>query len=142
MNFRRIVLFTGSLAGSLVIAFGQPASAVLTNLDTAKWTHDKADPEGSESAMLREDPKTGGMELLVRFPAGHVIKAHWHDSNERVIVLEGQLTLRQDSGDAALNPGGFAFLPAREVQRLSCSSTTRCTFYLSSDGKPQSHAAK
>jgi quercetin dioxygenase-like cupin family protein len=142
MNLRRIVLFTGSLAGSLAIAFGQPANAILTNLDTAKWTHDKGDPAGSESAMLREDPKTGGMELLVRFPAGHVIKAHWHDSNERFIVLEGQLTLRQASGDTALNPGGFAFLPAREVQRLSCSSTTRCTFYLSWDGKPQSHAAK
>jgi quercetin dioxygenase-like cupin family protein len=71
-----------------------------------------------------------------------VIPPHWHDSNERVIVLEGQLTFRRDSGDTLLDEGGFAFLPAHEVQRLSCSSKTRCTFYLAWDGKPQSHAAK
>jgi hypothetical protein len=70
---------------------------------------------------------TGGMDLLVRFPAGHVIPPHFHDSNEHIIVAEGQLRLRQDSG---------------EVQRLSCSSKTRCTFYLSWDGKPESHPAK
>jgi quercetin dioxygenase-like cupin family protein len=79
---------------------------------------------------------------LVRFPGGHVIPPHWHESNERVILLEGQMTLKQDQGDTVLNTGGYAYLPAKEVQRLSCSSTTRCTFYLAWDGKQQSYAAK
>jgi quercetin dioxygenase-like cupin family protein len=92
--------------------------------------------------MVHTDPATGGMDLLVRFPAGHVIAPHFHDSNERVFVAEGQLTLRQDSGDTAINAGGFAYLPAHEIQRLSCTSKTRCTFYLSWDGKPESHPAK
>ena len=92
--------------------------------------------------MLHTDRSTGGMDLLVRFPAGHVIAPHFHDSNERVIVVEGQLTLRQDTGDALIDAGGYAFLPARELQRLSCTSKTRCTFYLSWDGKPDSHPAK
>lgn len=128
------------ILGSLVIAAGQsPSKAIVTNLDTAKWVHEKGD---SESVVLREDATTGGMELFVRFPAGHVIPPHWHESNERIIVLEGQLTLRQDTGDTLLDTGGFAFLPAREVQRLSCSSKTRCTFYLFWDGKFQSHPAK
>lgn len=121
------------MLGVAAIAAGQ--SAVVTNLDTAKWTHDKE----SDSVLLRTDAATGGMELLVRFPAGHVIAPHWHDSNERVIVLEGQLTL---DGDKVVNTGGMAYLPAHEVQRLACSSDTRCTFYLAWDGKPQSHAAK
>jgi quercetin dioxygenase-like cupin family protein len=148
MKCGHLLLIIGSLAGSLAIASGQLASKaivtdmIVTNLDTAKWTHEKGDTPGSESVFLREDPATGGMDLLVRFPAGHVIPAHWHESNEHIIVLEGQLTLRQDSGDVQLNTGGFAFLPAREVQRLSCTSATRCTFYLTWDGKPQSHPAK
>jgi quercetin dioxygenase-like cupin family protein len=133
MNFRQVLPVIGSLA----ISLAQPPSAFLTNLDSAKWTHEKGDPPESESVLLHQDPQTGGMELLVRFPAGHVIKPHWHDSNERIIVLEGQLT----SSETALNPGGYAFLPAHEVQRLSCTSKTRCTFYLSWDGKPASHAA-
>ena len=103
---RPIVLVLGIMG----IAPGQSASrALLTNLDTAKWTQEKG---GVESAMLRKDPASGGMEMLVRFPAGHVIPAHSHDSNERLIVLEGQLTARQDAGDTVLNSGGFAFLPA------------------------------
>jgi quercetin dioxygenase-like cupin family protein len=92
--------------------------------------------------MLHSDAATGGMEMLVRFSGGHVIPPHYHDSNERIIVLEGQLTLKQDEGDTVLNTGGYAYLPAKQVQKLSCSSTTRCTFYLGWDGKPQSHAAK
>ena len=136
---KRAVLILGSLA----VATGQsPSKAILINLDTAAWTHEKGAPAGSEGVMIRADQTTGGMDLLVRFPAGHVIAPHWHDSNERIFVAEGQLTLRQDAGDTLLKAGGFAFLPAREVQRLSCSSETRCTFYLSWDGKPDSHPAK
>ena len=116
------------------------AQSVATNLADAKWTHDKGDPPGSESVLLREDPKTGGMELLVRFPAGHVIAPHWHSANERVILAEGRLSLRVGSSpEVILDPGGFAWLPAKEVQHLSCVSKTRCTFYLSWDGKLDTH---
>ena len=139
MKFQHILLILGSLAS----AAGQSESkAVVINLDTANWTHGKGEPSGSESVLVRQDSTNGGMDLLVRFPSGHVIPPHWHESNERIMVVEGQLTLRQDSGDARLDAGGFAFLPAHEVQRLSCTSKTRCTFYLSWDGKFQSHPAK
>ena|ERR1700735_1833547 len=125
---------------NLAIAAGQaPSKAIVTNLDIAKWTVEKG---GSESVLVRTDAATGGMELLVRFPSGHVIPPHSHDSNEHIVVLEGQLTLHQDSGDAILNTGGIAYLPAKEVQRLSCTSKGRCTFYLAWDGNPASHAAK
>ncbi len=116
------------------------AQSVVTNLDDAKWTHDKGDPPGSESVFLREDAPTGGMELLVRFPAGHVIAPHWHSVNERVILAEGKLSVRVGAGpEKVLQPGGFAFLPAKEVQRLSCVSNTRCTFYIHWDGKLDNH---
>ena len=123
--------------------FGQMNTMpAVVNLDTANWTHDKGSPDGSEGVMVHSDAATGGMDLLVRFPAGHVIPAHFHDSNERIFVAEGQLTLREDAGDTVLKSGGFAFLPARQIQRLSCSSKTPCTFYLSWDGKPDSQLVK
>lgn len=135
MKFCLALLFLGSFT----IAFGQ---AIVTNLDTAEWSHEKGDPEGVEGVMLHADQQTGGMDLLVRFPAGHVIAPHFHDSNERIVLVEGQLTLHQDSGDKRIDAGGFAFLPAREVQRISCTSKSRCTFYISWDGKHTSHPAK
>jgi quercetin dioxygenase-like cupin family protein len=118
------------------------SKAIVINLNTANWTHEKGAEAGSEGVMVHSDPTTGGMDLLVRFPAGHVIPAHFHDSNERIFVAEGQLTLAQDAGNSSIDAGGFAFLPAHEVQRLSCSSKTRCSFYLSWDGKPDSHPVK
>jgi quercetin dioxygenase-like cupin family protein len=118
-------------AAAFAIAAAQPTSnMVLANLATARWGRDKGDAPGMESVLLREDAGTGGMELLVRFPPGHVIAPHWHESNERIIVLEGRLTLRQDTGETALERGGVAFLPARG------------TVYLSWDGNPKSHAAR
>jgi quercetin dioxygenase-like cupin family protein len=139
MKITRAFLFLGVLA----IAAGQsPSKALIVNPDTANWTHENGAPADTGGVSLHIDQATGGMDLLVRFPAGHVIAPHFHDSNERVIVVEGQLTLRQDSGDAHIDAGGYAFLPAHEVQRLSCTSKTRCTFYLSWDGKPDSHPAK
>lgn len=128
-----VIALAGAQSGSKMIA---------TNLDTAAFQHDKGDPPGSESVFLRQDAKTGGMDLLVRFPSGHVFAPHWHESNERIIVAEGQLTVTQDSGPVQVNAGGYVFLPAREVQRLWCTSSSRCTFYLSWDGDPKSHAAK
>src|ERR1700733_12588918 len=112
MKFRHLLLFLGSLAASA----GQTDSkAIVVNIDTANWTHEKGAADDSEGVMLRTDKITGGMDLLVRFPAGHVIPPHFHDSNEHIIVVEGQLTLHQDEGDALVNAGGFAFLPAHEV---------------------------
>jgi quercetin dioxygenase-like cupin family protein len=130
-------------AAALAIAAAQPVSnAVATNPGSAKWSHDKGDPPGMESVFLREDARTGGIELLVRFPAGHAIAPHWHDSNERLIVLEGRMTLREESGETTLEPGGYAFLQAKGVQRLACAPGARCTVYLAWDGSPKSHAAR
>ena len=124
----------------LLAAGAAVAQHVATNPSTAKWTHEKNDPPGSESVLLREDPQTGGMDLLVRFPAGHVIAPHWHSANERLIVAEGKVSVRAgDAAETQLDPGGYAFLPAKEVQRIACVSQTRCTFYLSWDGKLDNH---
>ncbi len=123
----------------LTASLAMPQS-VLSNLAGAKWTHDKGDPPGAESVFLRQDAQTGGMELLVRYPSGHVFTPHWHSVNERILVLEGRLSVKVGEGDAAsLDPGGFAFLPAKEVQRLTCAPQSRCTFYISWDGKLDTH---
>jgi len=126
------------LAGSLAAA-----QSMAVNLAGAKWTHDKGDPPGAESVLLRQDAQTGGMELLVRYPAGHVFAPHWHSVNERIVLLEGQLSVKVGSdAEQLLEPGGFAFLPAREVQRMTCTSKTRCTFYIQWDGKLDNHKAE
>ena len=124
---------------SAAISTGQSASeAIIVNKDDAKWTHEPNDPPGSESVFIRQDAKTGGIELLITFPAGHVIAPHYHESNERILVLEGMLSL----DGKPIRAGGYAYLPAKEVQKLTCASKTRCVFYLAWDGSPKSYRAK
>jgi len=121
----------------------QPApKPIVANQATAQWTHDAGDPPGSESVTLREDAQTGGLELLVRYPAGHTFRPHWHTANERIVLLEGRLSLKQDDAELFLEPGSYAFLPARQVQRMSCVSKTRCAFYVYWDSKLDFHRAE
>jgi quercetin dioxygenase-like cupin family protein len=137
----RKLIFTALMGVCLLVCQSPTGTAILANQADAKWAHDAGDPPGSESVFLRQDPSTGAMDLLVRYPAGHVFTPHWHSVNERIVLIEGRLALRQGTQDRFLDPGGFAFLPAREVQRLSCVSKSRCSFYVSWDGKLDNHPA-
>jgi quercetin dioxygenase-like cupin family protein len=121
-----------------LFAQSRPAPLIV-NAATAQWTHEANDPPGTEAILLRRNAASGSMELMVRFPAGHVIKPHWHDSDERILVLEGRLAIGQEQ-PAQVEAGGYAFLPARQTQYLTCASQTRCTFYLGWDGNAASHA--
>ena len=135
----KTILATVAVAGVLLC---QTKSGVVhVNTAEARWEHEARDPVGAESVTLREDEKTGGMELLVHYPGGHVFKPHWHDSNERIVMLEGRLSLRIGDAEKFLEPGGYAFLPARELQTMVCVSQTRCAFYVAWDGNVKSHPA-
>ena len=121
----------------LIFAFVALAAATIVNQE-GNWKKEK---DGSESIILREDATA--TEYMVRYPAGHVFRPHWHSVNERMLLLEGRLSLRQGDGpETILDAGGYAFLPAKEVQRTKCVSTTRCTFYVFWDGKLDFHAAQ
>jgi quercetin dioxygenase-like cupin family protein len=125
---------------ALVFLVGLTMNAAVVNQGTARWIHESRDVAGAESVVLREDPRTGALELFARYPAGHVFTPHSHDSNERIVLIEGRLSVGADDGESFLEPGGYAFLPAGKVQRLACVSKTRCSFYVYWDGNPRSHA--
>ena len=127
---------------ALALIAGFTLYADVVNPGTAKCSHEGSDPAGSESVVLREDPHSGALELFARYPAGHVFAPHSHDSNERIVLIEGRLSFVEADGEKLLEPGGYAFLPAGKVQRLACVSKTRCSFYVYWDGSPKSHAVK
>jgi quercetin dioxygenase-like cupin family protein len=74
---------------------------------------------GARFAVLQGDPSASG-EYTVRleFPAGYVIKPHFHPTDENVTVLSGSFLVGMgDSVDAAqgmvLGAGGFITAPAQ-----------------------------
>ena len=76
-------------------------------------------PPGARFAVLQGDPSAAG-EYTVRleFPAGYVVKPHFHPTDENVTVLSGSFMVGMgDSVDAAkgmtLGSGGFITAPAQ-----------------------------
>jgi quercetin dioxygenase-like cupin family protein len=120
------------------LAYAPPATVLVPNLAQAKWTHDTKD--GSDSVFLFQDPKTGGIDLLVRYPAGHKLTPHWHSVNERLVLLEGAFSVKSgDASETTLSAGGILLSPAGERHGLSCTSEGPCAFYISWDGKLDTH---
>lgn len=111
---------------------------VFANPSESKWEKSSG---GSESVTIREDSKTGTVALLARYPAGHVFPPHWHSGNERIVLIEGRLSIEDGPGKRALEPGGYAYLPARQIQKMTCISETRCSFYVFWDAPLDFHAA-
>ena len=139
-------LATGAMLWAVLVTAAPADSMLLVNSSSAKWQHEAGDPAGSESVTLREDPATGALELFARYPAGHVFAPHWHSANERVVLLEGRMSIEVGPGkDSAekkiLEAGGYAYLPARQPQRMACVSSTACSFYVYWDGKLDFHKA-
>lgn len=143
-------LVIGALSLSVVISTGlaiargggnAPTGMLVVNSADAVWQHDASDPAGSESVTLREDSATGAMELFARYPADHVFPPHWHSANERIVLLEGRMSIQTENGTKWLDSGGFAYLPAKETQRMACVSKTRCSFYVYWDSKLDFHKA-
>lgn len=131
----------GAFTAAALLICQTNSGAIRVNAAEAKWEHEARDPQGAESVTLREDPATGGMELLVHYPGGHIFKPHWHNSNERIVMLSGKLSMRENGAETFLEPGGYAFLPAKHLQQLVCVSQVTCSYYVAWDGDFRSHPA-
>lgn len=138
MNLKQFIVLCLLTLAVLLAAAGSPAKSgrLLANPEAVKW--EKA-ANGSESTTLRENPE--GVELLARYPAGHIFPPHWHSANERVVLLQGRISMEQDGKQEFLEPGGYAYMPAKQVQRMKCVSDMRCAFYVFWDGPLDFHPA-
>jgi quercetin dioxygenase-like cupin family protein len=83
----------------------------------------------ADGALLREDPQTGGLELFVHYPAGHVFTPHWHSANDRIILLEGAMSIQVGNGHKELQPAGYARLPAKQVQTNHKATAKQAVFW-------------
>ena len=119
---RSIAVRCAAVAVALTItgaAFAQHPH-ILVPADTVKWgPAPPALPAGAQISVLEGDPgQKGAITLRLKFPANYTVPPHWHSMTERVTVLSGALHVgmgdtldRQRS--QALQPGGFASLPAK-----------------------------
>ena len=119
-----IVLSLIALAASA--GFGAPADTttnhdghVMQSLAEAKWGPAPPFlPAGAEIAVLAGNPMASEpYSVRLKFPAGYVIPAHWHPTDENVTVVSGEVYMGMGdtlykSAVHSLGVGGFFRAPA------------------------------
>ena len=74
--------------------------------------------KGAQMAVLSGDPgKSGWFVVRLKTPSGYKVAPHWHPTDERVTVIQGDFSLHMGAGasahDHTFAAGGYAVLPAR-----------------------------
>lgn len=92
-------------------------------------------PKGCQIAVLNGDPSKPNADVFLRVPGGYTIPAHSHTSAERMILVEGKLTVRYKGAAAAvLTPGQYAYGPASLPHEGRCASGKSCTLFIAFEG--------
>jgi hypothetical protein len=122
MKLRPGMILAFTVAAALLVgpsAFGQHKH-ILVNEQDVKWVDGPPFmPPGAKIAVLEGNPAEKGMVAIrIMLPANYKIAAHWHPSDEHVVVLSGTLFLGTGDKldmDAAkpLKAGGFGMMPAK-----------------------------
>ncbi|MCS6913457.1 MAG: cupin domain-containing protein [Myxococcales bacterium] len=107
--------------------------AIFVDTQTRAW-EGVPGVNGAHWKVFQVDPRTGGVQALVRFPAGAVEPPHHHTHGHWIYVEDGaKLVENLSRGTRYLLSGGmYLYTPAPDVHRVTYLS--RCTFLFVSDG--------
>ncbi len=128
-------------AAAVVLLLGAAAVAqtpmhVMATIADAKWgPAPPMLPPGAQIAVLAGDPgKPAPYTVRLKFPAGYVVPAHSHPTDENVSVVSGDLFIGMGNklnktGAMALGRGGYALMPARENHFAFTNAETTILLY-------------
>lgn len=88
-------------------------------------------PKGCGIAVLHGDPAKDNVDVFFKVPAKSTLPLHWHTSAERMILVAGELHVTYDGQKTAvLQPGTYAYGPAKRPHSGSCVSAVPCVLFI------------
>jgi quercetin dioxygenase-like cupin family protein len=105
--------------GSSSMETGKHDPHVMLTPDQIQWGPAPPSlPPGAQLAVLAGDPfKAGALfNIRAKLPDGYKIPAHWHPTDENVVVIEGTLMMGlgdklDESASHAMTVGSYALMP-------------------------------
>ena len=130
----RLLLILVLSFGSAHLAAQATENPIVSPAAGAKFAPIPNAPECFTIAVEKGDPTKGPSVILARFAPHCVAPYHWHTPSETAMVASGTLET-QMKGDKAIvaRSGDFVYLPSHHVHRATCSGTSPCLVFLSSD---------
>lgn len=89
-------------------------------------------PKGCQLAVLNGDPAKPGADVFLKLPAKSKVPSHKHTSVERIVMVEGDLSLTYDGHKPLiLKRGTYHYGTAGAVHEAACLSTQPCVLFIS-----------
>ena len=127
-------------AGPTTAADSEPPLAIAAAADLDWGQCPAGMPEGCQIAVLHGDPARPNADIFLKVPAGSAIAPHWHSSAERMMLVAGSLAVQyQGSAETVLEPGTYAFGPARLPHKADCRSAEPCILFIAFEGPVDRH---
>lgn len=88
-------------------------------------------PVGCEIAVLQGDPAKDNVDIFFKVPGDFHIPNHIHTSQERMVLVSGELEIKYDNHETALiKTGDFAYGPAKLPHKAYCKKGDDCILYI------------
>ena len=139
-----ILTLAGCQQAKEPVPAGEPKDVALTEAPLARTVADRTlqwgacppvFPAGCELAVLHGDPAKPNSDVFFRVPAGYAVPAHTHSSAERMVLVTGRLDVKyQGAQPFTLEPGNYAYGPARLPHRATCIAAESCTLFIAFEG--------
>lgn len=87
--------------------------------------------EGCEIAVLQGDPAKNNVDIFFKVPGDFSIPYHRHTSQERMVLVSGELEVTYDDHETAvIRTGDFAYGPAELPHKAYCRKGDDCILYI------------
>ena len=131
---KRLLLTVAASAGLCAAAQTPSSTARFGSPREADWRPPTNLPPGAEYHLVYEDPRTHGIQALVRFPSGYAVPDHTHSCAETLVVLSGRLAVSSQGSERTLRRGDYAVLPAGTPHALRAAGWGKTVFTAATDG--------
>ena len=88
-------------------------------------------PQGCGLAVLHGDPAKPNVDVFFKVPGGSKIAAHTHTSEERMVLVSGELTVKYEGEKpVTLKKGMYAYGPAGKPHEATCAKGDDCVLFI------------
>ncbi len=88
-------------------------------------------PAGCEIAVLHGNPADKNADIFFKVPGDFKIPYHWHNSQERMVLVSGELEVTYDGQPTAvIKAGDYAYGPAKLPHDAYCRKGDPCILFI------------
>ncbi len=99
--------------------------------------------EACRMTAVHGNPAEPNSDVFFKVGGGDELPLHWHTSAERMVLVQGELTVRYQGHDpVTLTPGTYAYGPPKLAHDGRCNSDEACILFIAFEQPVDAHEVK